>query len=81
MIVEYDEEYACVELKKISFDEKPYEVIAIEDLLDAWESQKKIVRCKECKYYHKLYGCQYNDDIDLVTDDDDFCSHGERREP
>lgn len=37
-----------------------------------------IVRCKECKYYHQLYGCQKNDDIDLVTDDDDFCSYGER---
>ena len=37
-----------------------------------------IVRCKECRYYHQLYGCQKNDDIDLVTSDDDFCSYGER---
>ena len=39
-----------------------------------------IVFCKECRYYHQLYGCQKNDDIDLVTSDDDFCSYGERRE-
>lgn len=39
-----------------------------------------IVFCKECRYYHQLYGCQKNDDIDLVTSDDDYCSYGERSE-
>ena len=40
--------------------------------------KEQIVRCKECRYYHQLYGCQKHDDIDLVTSDDDFCSYGER---
>lgn len=38
-----------------------------------------IVRCRECRYYHHLYGCQKNDDIDLATNDDDYCSYGERK--
>lgn len=66
-----------------------YGGIASEDIED-WKSLARdilngspsidIVRCKECRYYHQLYGCQKNDDIDLVTSDDDFCSYGERRD-
>ena len=39
-----------------------------------------IVRCKECKWWHKLHGCIKNDDVNLCTNADDFCSYGERKE-
>ena len=40
-----------------------------------------IVRCKECKHYHELWGCTKNPNEYLVVELDDFCSRGERREP
>ena len=44
MVVYWDEEYASIKLYHDLpdvRDDKPYEVIPIEDLLDAWEKQKK----------------------------------------
>ena len=43
----------------------------------------KIVRCKDCKYRfknngHSKDGCPIIDD-NIWMDDDDFCSHGERK--
>lgn len=38
-----------------------------------------IVRCEECKWWNKLHGCIKNDDVNLCTNADDFCSYGERR--
>lgn len=40
----------------------------------------ELVRCKECKWWHKLHGCIKNDDVNLCTNADDFCSYGERKE-
>ena len=54
------------------------DVISVTDIDEA--PSIDIVRCKECRYYHQMHGCQKNDDIDLVTNDDDYCSYGERTE-
>ena len=37
-----------------------------------------VVRCRECKYRSKD-GCPIID-ANIWMDDDDFCSHGERKE-
>lgn len=37
-----------------------------------------IVRCRECRWWNKLHGCIKNDDVNLCTNADDFCSYGER---
>ena len=42
----------------------------------------KIVRCKDCKYYSKMYklcSCR-SDKFNVYLNDNDFCSYGERRE-
>ena len=44
----------------------------------------KIVRCKDCKYRfknngHSKDGCPIID-ANIWMDDDDFCSHGERKD-
>lgn len=46
-----------------------------------WDSATKrvdVVRCRECKYRSKD-GCPIID-ADIWMDDEDFCSHGERKE-
>lgn len=52
----------------------------------------RVVRCKDCKYYvlYELFGrsqgwCErlcdkFDKSLARGTEDDDFCSHGERRE-
>ena len=45
------------------------------------EGAVKVVRCKECKHYEITcyeYMCNRWEDW-LPTEDDDFCSYGERR--
>lgn len=40
-----------------------------------------IVRCKDCRYYRKMYklcSCR-TDKYNVYLNDDDFCSFGERR--
>ena len=40
-----------------------------------------IVRCKDCRYYSRMYklcGCR-TDKYNVYLNDDDFCSFGERR--
>ena len=48
------------------------------------ESFKEVVHCKECIYYNKKHGaCECSEKgIDglLFTEDDDFCSYGEKGE-
>ena len=43
----------------------------------------QVVRCKDCKHYKigtdGLYYC-YNHDDDILWQDDDYCSRGERKE-
>lgn len=43
----------------------------------------EVVRCRECKYRFKNNGYSKDGcpiiDADIWMDDDDFCSHGERR--
>ena len=43
-----------------------------------------VVRCRECKYRFKNNGHDKNGcpiiDTNIWMDDDDFCSHGERKE-
>jgi len=54
------------------------------------ENVKVVVRCKDCKWWggnknteHNNHICNraLNQDVDYWTRADDFCSHGERREP
>ena len=44
----------------------------------------EVVRCRECKYRFKNNGHSKNGcpiiDANIWMDDDDFCSHGERKE-
>ena len=53
---------------------------AVADMLSRlWDSATKrvdVVRCRECKYGS---GCPIID-ANIWMDDDDFCSHGERKE-
>ena len=42
----------------------------------------EVVRCKDCKYYRKMYklcSCR-SDKFNVYLNDNDFCSFGERRE-
>ena len=69
----------------------PYEeaVWAKEDCLTEIEAAQtvdavEVVRCRECKYRfknngHNKDGCPIID-ANIWMDDDDFCSHGERKE-
>lgn len=47
------------------------------------EEYHRIVRCKDCKYYKKASNgisyC-YIHDVDILWQDDDFCSRGKRNE-
>lgn len=54
---------------------KELEIMPNEDVV-------KIVRCKDCKYYSKMYklcSCR-SDKFNVYLNDNDFCSYGERRE-
>ena len=65
------------------------ETETIEDLVDGpMLISKKLVRCKDCRYYGNPFGLGAGADserwcflLGLVGafDNDDFCSHGERR--
>ena len=53
-------------------------IMVLEDM------QTAVVRCRECKYRfknngHDKSGCPIID-ANIWMDDDDFCSHGERKE-
>lgn len=42
----------------------------------------EVVRCKDCKYYRKMYklcSCR-SDKFNVYLNDNDFCSYGERKE-
>lgn len=46
----------------------------------------QVVRCKDCKWYKKIVeksksGLCHYDLVARCLHDEDFCSHGERREP
>lgn len=46
------------------------------------EDVVKIVRCKDCKYYSKMYklcSCR-SDRFNVYLNEDDFCSYGVRKE-
>ena len=42
--------------------------------------QPEIIRCKDCKYNADTHKCLNPDSFFLLPNDDDFCSHAERRE-
>lgn len=55
----------------------------IEELIAALDDAAVVVRCKDCKYCSQntpdgLHWCEENEIGALM--DDDFCSHGERRD-
>lgn len=42
----------------------------------------EVVRCKDCKYYRKMYklcSCR-SDKFNVYLNDNDFCSYGERKD-
>lgn len=42
----------------------------------------ELVRCKDCRHYGSDGGALMVCDVsDMVVDDTDYCSYGERREP
>ena len=50
------------------------------------ENVKVVVRCKDCKWYKKIVeksksGLCHYDIVARCLHDEDYCSHGERREP
>ena len=56
--------------------------ICMQQILDLPSAQTEIIRCRDCKYYKKgsddvSYCCKHDDDI--LWQDDDYCSRGERR--
>ena len=64
----------------------PYAVMAAKAQIDSTETVDAVpvVRCRECKYRfknngHDKSGCPIID-TNIWMDDDDFCSHGERKE-
>lgn len=76
MVVYFNEETACLELSK-DVNDKPYEIIDICDLIDAWEFYKNVVKCKECQYTNGIEKYCSNDH--WVTENS-YCSDGERVE-
>lgn len=56
MIVEYDEEFFCVRLRRLKFDEKPFAVIQMEDLIDMWLDEQD-----EDKKRKKAFKLVYDD--------------------
>ena len=49
------------------------------------EEAKEVVRCKDCKWYKKIVeksksGLCHYDLVARCLHDEDYCSHGERRE-
>ena len=64
----------------------PYAAMAAKAQIDSTETVNAVpvVRCRECKYRfknngHDKSGCPIID-ANIWMDDDDFCSHGERKE-
>ena len=52
--------------------------VSKEELIEALELNEKLVRCKDCKK-HNTHRCHMAYDF-ISTDDDDFCSYGERKD-
>lgn len=82
-----EKQYNSSPLKALQFAEMVVDVRDIEDAptVDAVE----VVRCKDCKHYHKITETDKHCRCDIFcgcydkpypTEPDDFCSYGERRE-
>lgn len=82
--------YDCIHYEVCDWDKDKYDKSIITSFPDCNEKncglfQNKadfveVVRCKECE--HRKNGIQgyYCDLTDFLIKDDDFCSHGERRD-
>ena len=73
-------------IRALQYDRNQYEKGYWDGMADA---KAELVRCKDCKHLKYGYQCycplgmNLNNDGDayvLVEPDDDFCSHGERKE-
>lgn len=51
----------------------------VEVIVDLPSAQPEIIRCKDCRYTDEDGVCQSSKGL-AIQDDDDFCSHAERRE-
>ena len=63
-------------------DDSKYKALLIV-AIEALRFQQGIVRCKDCKYITSRSTCDYWSSIEWFgrfTDDEEFCSRGERRE-
>ena len=63
-------------MRALHYDRNQYEKGYLDGKTDAMAS---IVRCKDCFWRNRNY-CMHPTDGMNVTQDDDFCSYGERRE-
>ena len=50
-----------------------------EELLQALELNKKLVRCKDCKWYNGRYCFNERSCFPKAPNADDYCSYGERK--
>ena len=59
------------------------EIDELKIIIEALQFQQGIVRCKDCKYITSRSTCDYWSSIEWFgrfTDDEEFCSRGERRD-
>ena len=54
-------------------------VDAIDMVIGVPSAEPEIIRCKDCRYTDEYGVCQSSKGL-AIQDDDDFCSHAERRE-
>ena len=59
------------------------EIDELKIIIEALQFQQELVKCKDCKYITSRSTCDYWSSIEWFgrfTDDDEFCSKGERRD-
>ena len=69
-------------VKGETMSEYIYEIIKDFDGIDCYIKRGEIVRCKECKrfYFHKGLKCYFCRRCNFETNENDYCSYGERRD-
>lgn len=89
---EYIEREAVVERATYMFDEVlgTCKCVLVEDIEKVPTADvAEVVRCKDCKHGYSYYGnilCTninspwYNAEFDIIMENNDFCSYGERKE-
>lgn len=67
-------------IDKINKLEYPSSLVDVKRIIvDLPSAQPEIIRCKDCRYTDEDGVCQSSKGL-AIQDDDDYCSHAERRE-